>query len=162
MPELVARLRLQSVAASAQERSALEAWQRGSPYVAIQQLLKQGQADQMLKEARHFGRHTVREISFLIGLVGQLVLSSDIERKEQLSESAIEAAALIRDGMDTREKLVLFQMMRSRLWTRVRVHQEAPRWLQFVRTAEGRESAADTRQRVRHGIAEYERRQPPA
>lgn len=112
-----------------------------------------------LTKARKFGRDTVREISYFVGMVGQIVLGTQIELREELSRSASTAAVLIREGCTSREMWALAQLKKQDLWTRVRVHQEAETWLRFVEASPGsEESTADLFRRVASGVREYERR----
>lgn len=141
-------------------KDCLRRWITGQPLRDIE-LACGTRADRLgfLKKARKFGRETVREISYFVGMVGQIALGTQLELREELSRSASTAAALIREGCDSRDKWALAQLKKQELWTRVRVHQEAEAWLRFVKASPGSgESTADLFRRVSAGVREYEQR----
>jgi hypothetical protein len=155
-PEVGSQLRLNWFGSNESEKEAIKAWISGSPFLFIQEILEPEKKPELLKQARDFARNTIREASFLVGLIAQLLISIDLENKEQLSLSASHAAALLRDGFDSIDKLILFQRMRGDLWTRVRTHVEAPSWLRYVTPSSvALESADQARQRVNQGIRKF-------
>ncbi|MDE2125388.1 MAG: DEAD/DEAH box helicase [Armatimonadetes bacterium] len=155
-PKLRSQLRLTWVGRSNTESSAVSAWINGSPFVEIQNLLEPNKKPNGLKDARNFARNTIREVSYLVGLVGQLLLCVDLGNKDQIASSASRSAALLRDGFDSIDKLILFQTKRGDLWTRVRTHMECESWLQYVQPpSESPESAEGARRRVHEGINKF-------
>lgn len=135
----------------------LRLWLTGQPLREIELAFGTSQERLgFLKRARKFGRETVREISYFVGLVGQIVLGTQLELRDSLARSASIAASLIREGFDSREKWALAQMMKNDLWTRVRVHQESAVWLRFVEPSPGfEESTSDLFRRVGKGVRKY-------
>lgn len=135
----------------------LDLWLKGRPLRAMEEVLgtdinRLGH----LKLARKFARETTREISFGVGLAAQLAAGVRVDNWEEVHYSATSAALLIRDGVDTREKWALMQMMRDQRWTRVRVHQESREWLAAIRPSSSeQESARDLFRRVAASVMAY-------
>ena len=112
-----------------------------------------------LRKARKFCRDTTRELSYFLGLVAQIVLSTKLESREPLAWSASVAATMIREGFDSREKWALFQIKRASSWTRVSTHRQAEHYLRFVRPFEAEnEPVRDLLSRVATGVREVEQR----
>lgn len=137
-----------------------EMWLTGAAFREIELTLgTEPQRLGHLRKARKFCRDFVGELSFSVGLVAQIAAETIPENGQRISDAAQTAAMLIRDGYDTREKWALGKLKRQDLWTRVRVHSEAERWLRYVEPAqEGQESVTGLLQRVGRGIREFQNR----
>lgn len=112
-----------------------------------------------LSRARKFGRETTRELSYFLGLVAQIVLTSELPRKDDVAWSASVAATLVRAGFDSREKWALQQLKRDTLRSRVRTHAESQKWLRYIEAPpQGQESSRQLLSRVGVAIREAEAR----
>ena len=141
-----------------QLRSCFEFWIDGRPLLDIE--LGIGTAKEKLgnlKNARRFVKNVVRNVSYSVGLVAQVIQYTDHPESEAIKNAASTAALLIREGVNTIEKLILLEYGRERFWTRVRVNQISVEWLSLVEApTNSLESSTDIRRRVIQGIRQYE------
>lgn len=110
----------------------LNRWQTGATYRDIE--IERGTEGNLghLEKARKFARDTIREISYMAGLVAQISGFLDHPAKNNIAWSASVAASLIREGFDTRPAWGLFQLKKVHGWTRVKVHENKARLLRRI------------------------------
>lgn len=86
-----------------------------------------------LPTVRKFVRYWVNDIAYGIGLIGQFIMTLDHPHARSISYYASQNASLIREGVDSKEKLALLLIMRQNAgWTRVRAHLEAEKYLPYI------------------------------
>lgn len=130
-------------------RDAMGLWMGGSTYKTIQLSLKPGARLDKLNDARRFVRNGINDIAYAVGLIGQTVALSDLEGKDDIQSSTASAAALVKEGFDSPEKLALYYRLRAHRWTRVGIHVHSESLLRYLRPREAEwEDFAQTQRRV--------------
>jgi hypothetical protein len=154
-PTVKERLGINGIGGNKAEKEAVKAWINGKTYLEINTILAPEKEPGMLQGVRVFVRKTIRSTSYVVGLIGQLASYSDIEDKDQIASSASIAASLLREGFDSVEKLILYQIKRTKLWTRVRTHFQASGYLVDFQLNAG-ESQAEGKLRLGQLIKQIE------